>query len=223
MKNIHALKLVYQPDRSIREISLTIPVQQPVGPNARLELPQPLKGSLNLWRLGQKYDGLGRQGTIKLPVSDVAGVQKALKLLVSWLAEGSDGMIRLASVKKGRTSKTVKVEVDGVFYRKPYHVDQLLDEFTESHTLKLAASMLVEREGAHYAPRWYLRKLVHEQIHGSTTWPDDIEGGVFLDSDELWAALFSDFEQQVIASVDAREAKQRDARSRHQSHWPARS
>ena len=213
MKNIRSLKLVYQPDRSVNEISLTIPVQQVVGPNARLELPQTLKGSLNLWLLRQEHGQLDRNDAICIRVHDAAGVKRAFNQVVNWLAEGSDGMIRLASVRRARTSKTVKAEVGGVFYRKQYHVDKLLIDFTETHTLKLAASMLVEREGTHYAPRWYLRKRIHEQIHRSTTWPDDIEGGVFLDSDELWTALFKDFEQQVIASVDAREAKQRAARS----------
>lgn len=178
---------------------LVINVSQVIGPNARLDLPSGLKGSINLWRVSNKYITLGQPDSIAVPVDSVASVRKAHRLLVDWLCDGNDSMIKLASVSPGSSGKSKKIQVDRVIYLLPPRANHRDAEY-ESHELIVPTSMIHHQDGDQFLPKWFLRKVIHERIHNGRKWPDDIAGGRYLAANKLWDELFKDFEDRGRSS-----------------------
>lgn len=188
---------------------LDIPITSVHGARAVLALPGDMKGAINLFNLPSSFYNRN-QATINVPVSHSEGVEAAHRWLVKWLANGSEGLIKLSSVRKGVTSKSKKITVDGVVYRHGRWRDEYTSEERKSHQLTVPASMIKLIGEDAYMTRGYLMRLVHERILGSGSWPHDIDGGTFFDGDRLWDELFEPLKQKYQA-LEAAQAVERDA------------
>lgn len=197
--SIRSVRFFYPAATGPAPEELVINVSQVIGPNAQLELPVGLKGSINLWQVNKRYITLGQPDTIAVPVDCVASVRRAHRLLVDWLCDGNDSMIKLTSVSPGYSPKSKRVQVDGVIYLLPSRRHHQGAEY-ESHELIVPTSMLHQKDGDQFLPKWFLRKAIHEHVHHGKRWPDDIVGGRFMSADKLWSELFQEFEDRVKSS-----------------------
>lgn len=189
---------------------LEIAVSAVYGSRAVLVLPGDVKGAINLFKLSPGVFDRYRPGHVNVHLSLIDDVEAAHRRLVNWLASGSEGLIKLSSVCKGASAKSKKITVDGVVYRRGKWRDEYANEELKSHQLTVPASMIKYVGDDAYMTRWYLMKLVHERILSGGSWPDDIEGGVFMESDLLWAELFEPFKRRLQA-MPAAYSVERDA------------
>jgi hypothetical protein len=219
--NVRMLRFAYPSSTDSDAVTLDIPIPAIYGPNAELELPEGMGGMLDLWRINERFLLLGKPDRIVVPITSVDGVRVAFRLLLHWLGDGKAGMIKLASVKKGATPKSRKVQVDGVVYRMGKFGKEYAAEVRRSHVLTVPLSMISTVGDEHFMQKGYLKKVVHERILSSQTWPDDIDGGRFLQADALWAALFQDFEDRVKARTEQEDERRQALRQENEARRKA--
>lgn len=158
--------------------------------------------------------------TVALAFRSPGDLKESYKILCALIRHGGSALIPIKPAGKGPTEKSRKIRVSGVVYR--YQIPPGGDvEERKEHTLTIPVSQIVDRDGDYYAPRWLLRKTLHERVLGGKSWPASIDGGVWFGADALWEAVFEPIEKQMISEA-AEYAQRQAARVRAEKKTAAR-
>ncbi|MBY9156605.1 hypothetical protein KUU74_25965 [Pseudomonas aeruginosa] len=126
-------------------------------------------------------------------------------MLCRYIAASNDGLICVRSAGKGPTDKSRKIRVAATFGGAGHWGDE---QEVREHTITVPASQLIERDGNLYAPRWLIRKTLHQRIG---QWPiAGSEGEGCFDEHLLWPAfdsLVAEFETRERRKLERQEAR----------------
>lgn len=121
-------------------------------------------------------------------------------MLCQAIAASNDGLICVRSAGKGPTDKSRKIRVAATFGGAGHWGNE---KEVREHTITVPASQLIERDGNLYAPRWLIRKTLHQRIG---QWPiAGSEGEGYFDEHLLWPAFDS-----LVAEFETRERRKRE-------------
>lgn len=131
--------------------------------------------------------------TWTLPAQGEA-IEAAHQQLRELVEGGSGAMIQVERAEKRSTKKSCKVDVSGVHHPMPTPYGE---PRVETHTINIPRSQLVESGGKVYAPRWLLARTLHERIFDRRAWPTKIDGGVWLQAEQVW----KDFWEPMLPEI----------------------
>lgn len=174
---------------------IKIPVVRDFGREVMLRLPSGEEVSINKEDVDLLGWGVLFGGTATLTFKSHSDLSQKYEILCSIIRAGGSALIPIELADKGSTEKNRKVRVSGVVYRIP-HPENYIEDHKE-HTITIPASSIVEHGGQHFAPRWLLKKTIHQRVLEGELWPDEIMGGVWFGADDLWESLFATAEEEM--------------------------
>jgi len=135
-----------------------------------------------------------------------ADLQKLFEGYCRAIEQGDSALIPPNAAGKGPTPMSTKITVTARWSdpERPNAIDATI---TKEHTITVAASQLVQVDSQLYAPRWLIRKTLHERLK---FWPSSVPGGQWFGAQQLWNEVFA----PVWASVAAEEDQRAKRRSR---------
>ncbi len=134
---------------------------------------------------------VSRSDYIRFELTDLLSIKKAHADLCELIEQGSAALVRVVSAGNGPTLKSKKIRVSATYWNED-------GSETKLHTITVPASMLIINDDGIFAPRWFLKKTIHDK-NKNGKWPSKIEGGFWGGADQLWES-FAPF----VNAIDAK-------------------
>lgn len=115
------------------------------------------------------------------------------------IERGDSALIPVSAAGKGPTPQSAKVKVTAR-WPDPERPNAIDTTIAKEHTITVATSQLVQVNSQLYAPRWLIRKTLHERLQ---FWPSSVPGGQWFGAQQLWVEVFA----PVWALVDEEESQ----------------
>lgn len=146
----------------------------------------------------------------QLPSATETDLQKLFEGYCRAIEQGDSALIPVNAAGKGPTPMSTKITVTARWPdpERPNAIDATI---TKEHTITVAASQLVQVDSQLYAPRWLIRKTLHERLK---FWPSSVPGGQWFGAQQLWAEVFSPV-WALVAAEEEQRAKRAEEDARH--------
>lgn len=171
-------------------------------------------GEVRVWQrallTAVPMSGPDLNGQATISIRGIEGLRSLHQTISGLLGDSENGWVPVKKVGNGTSDKSCKVQVDDVIYQyTPNDIER------KTHALTVPVSQLRDQDGQLFAPRWLLKKTIHERILDCKSWPHDIKNGQYLDADALWEGFFYPIEMELANQ----EASLVERQQQHQAEY----